>query len=58
MGEDDTSTMELSIMNYTNVASVGLVLFILTFMAWYIGRQYRTLVRAMLRGLLVCLCCY
>jgi len=51
MGEDDTSTMELSIMNYTNVASVGLVLFILTFMAWYIGRQYRTLVRAMLSGI-------
>ena len=38
-------------MNYTNVASVGLVLFILTFMAWYIGRQYRTLVRAMLSGI-------
>ena len=51
MGEDDTSTMELSIMNYTNVASVGLVLFILTFMAWYIGRQYRTAVKMVLSGI-------
>jgi len=38
-------------MNYTNVAPVGLVLFILTFMAWYLGRQYRTVVKVVLSGI-------
>jgi K(+)-stimulated pyrophosphate-energized sodium pump len=51
MGEDDTSTMEPNIMNYINVASVGLVLFLLTFLACYIGRQYRTVVKAVFGGI-------
>ncbi|MGE5545230.1 MAG: sodium-translocating pyrophosphatase [Bacillota bacterium] len=38
-------------MNYINVASVGLVLFLLTFLAWYIGRQYRTIVKVALSGI-------
>ncbi len=43
--------MEPNIMNYINVASVGLVLFLLTFLVWYIGRQYRTVVKVMFSGI-------
>lgn len=38
-------------MNYINVASGGLVLFLIAFLAWYIGRQYRTAFKAMLSGI-------